>query len=89
MNTNIEKTLDELKTIVMALHRSAGQLDELIRSIELETFGKEIDEYSIMYIRQLSEHRAQVKKCKGYSDLDEMETDIWARLLTDVNNKES
>lgn len=89
MNTDINKTLDELKTIVMALHRSAGQLDELITSIELETFGKEIDEYSIMYIRQLYENRARIKKHKGYSDLDEMEADIWARLLTDVKNEES
>lgn len=88
MNTNIAKTLDELKTIVMALHRSAGELDKMIQEIEVEAYeGNE--EFLAIYIAQHRHYREASKERKGYSELDEMEADIWARLLADVHNKES
>lgn len=89
METNINKTLDELKTIVMALHRSAGQLDELIQQIELDAFKQTDEEHLQMFIKQCFNYRSYAKRCKGYSELDEMEADIWARLLTDARHEES
>lgn len=89
MNTNITKTLDELKTIVMALHRSAGQLDDMIQQIELDAFKQTDEEYLQMFIKQCFNYRSDAKRCKGYSELDEMEADIWARLLTDAKHEES
>lgn len=88
MNTNITKTLDELKTIVMALHRSAGELDKIVQMIEVEAYSGNED-YLAIYIKQCQNHREAIKKHNGYSDLDEMETDIWARLLTDIKREES
>lgn len=87
MNTNITKSLDELKTIVMALHRSAGMLDDMIQMIELEACKEGDEEYLKMYIKQLFNYRKEGKKRKGYSELDEMEADIWARLLTDAREE--
>ena len=89
MNTNITKTLDELKTIVTALHRSAGILDDLIQKIELENSTVMDEEYLMVYIKQICNYRADIKNYKGYSELDEMETDIWARLLADMRHEES
>lgn len=42
--TEVTKRVNKLKDMVMNLHRSAGQLDQMIQSIEAELHGRnEVD----------------------------------------------
>ena len=60
----------------------------MIQEIEVEAYNGN-EEFLAIYIEQHRHYREVVKQHKGYSELDEMEADIWARLLAETNNKES
>ena len=90
MNENITQMIEELEMVVRFLHRSAADLDNAIEQIKLmrET---EKEEYLIYCIRSVAKHRDARKKYQGYDELDEVETDIWNRLIADTSviNEES
>ena len=87
-NENIKKHIEELEVIVKHLHRSAINLDILIEHLKFEL------EYSDEWffdgdVETIVENRKTFKNNRGYNDINEMEEDIWARLLTDVKREES
>lgn len=84
MNENIKKSIEELEAIVKALQRSAANLDDIIEKIKLVGLT-EGEEYLKGYIRVEKNFRMAAKKYAGYYELDEMEDDIWERLLTDIS----
>lgn len=81
--TQITKRVDKLKEVVMNLHRSAGQLDQLIQSIENELFGREeIDKDFLMaFVKSQAQYRESFKTAKEYHILDEKEEFYWEKLL--------
>jgi hypothetical protein len=86
MNENIAKAIEELEEIIKALHRSAANLDDTIEKIKL-VGSTDSGEYLNRYIKIEYEYRKATKKYAGYAELDEMEADIWARLITDASVK--
>ena len=84
MNENIKKSIEELEAMVKALHRSAANLDDIIEKIKVVGLT-EGEEYLKEYIRVEKNFRMATKKYAGYAELDEMEDDIWERLITDIS----
>lgn len=84
--TEVTKRVNELKDVVMNLHRSAGQLDQMIQSIELELFGREeIDKkYLEAFVKSKMAYRENFKTAKGYHTLDEREEFYWEKLLQTI-----
>ena len=76
--------------MVLDLHRSAGNLDENIRMLEIELEQHEHeDEYSNIFIRQVQRYRADTKTHREYDKLDEKENDIWQQLIDAVKQGEA
>ena len=86
MNENIKKSIEELEVIVKALHRSAANLDDTIEKIKLVGLT-ESEEYLKNYVKVEMDFRNATKKYSGYAELDELETDIWERMITDASVK--
>lgn len=81
--TSIAKRVDKLKEVVMNLHRSAGQLDQMIQSIENELYGREeIDkDFLKVFIKSQEQYRKDFKTVKEYHTLDEREEFYWEKLI--------
>lgn len=85
MREEIKKQIEEMKGIVLDLHRSAGNLDEQIRLLE-----NELDDpgcngvYVNMYVQHLCRHRNDFKLDRKYNDFDEKEDKIWQQLINAV-----
>ena len=77
--TSITKRVDKLKEVVMNLHRSAGQLDQMIQSIENELYGREeIDkDFLMIFLKSQEQYRNDWKTAKEYHILDEKEELYW------------
>lgn len=84
----INGTIEELKAIVMDLHRSAAQLDDIIQRIELDKETHN-DKYHLMFVRTEQLYREDLKRVRGYSDLEERERLIWQKLLENLKKEES
>lgn len=88
MNQNTKSCIEELKQIVMALHRSAANLDGVIMDIENEMYGREnsptLD--NIMYIAYQMDYR-MTRKGNAFGDLDKRETDAWNKLIEAINKE--
>lgn len=86
MDKNIQKRLDKLKEVVMNLHRSAGQLDQMIQSIEVELVGKdEIDkEWLMIFVKSQEDYRENYKTAHEYHILDEKEEFYWEKLIETI-----
>ena len=82
MNENTKTFIEELKKVVLDLHRSAGQLDEIIQSIETEMENNDSDKnYMDMYISHMLRYRLDAKDSKGYNQLETRELAIWDQLI--------
>ena len=81
--TQITKRVDKLKEVVMNLHRSAGQLDQLIQSIENELYGREeIDkDFLMVFVKSQEQYRESFKTAKEYHILNEKEEFYWEKLI--------
>ena len=77
MNKNIKALIEELKGVVMDLHRSAGCLDRIVQDLELETESSE--EYLKMYINTQRNYRRDYKKA-AFGNIELKEYDIWKRI---------
>ena len=86
----VTKRLDKLKEVVLNLHRSAGQLDQMIQSIELELVGRdEIDaNWLMVFVKSQEAYRENFKTAKEYHIFDEKEEFYWEKLI-DAIKKES
>lgn len=83
MNESKAKSaIEELRSVVMCLYRSAGNLDSILQSIELELDNtKSSCMYSEAFCRSKRMYREDVMKAAGFSDLDGMEAEAWNKLL--------
>lgn len=89
MNENTKKSLEELRSIVMDLYRSAGQLDSTLQAIENTLLGnREDSEYFKMLVVHESTYRNDCKKI-AFGDLDERENAAWTNLLESLKGEEA
>lgn len=80
--TNVKSAVEELRAIVMCLYRSAGNLDNILQSIELELDKSRSDSlYTEMFCRSKRMHREDVAKAAGFIGLDGLEAEAWNKLL--------
>ena len=87
--TQVTKRINKLKDVVMNLHRSAGQLDQLIQSIENELVGRdEIDkDFLMVFVKSQEQYREQFKTAREYHILDEKEEFYWEKLLQAIEKE--
>ena len=79
MNKKAKEKLEELKEIVLDLHRSAGMLDRLIMNIE-SNIGSD-DKFNEILINHQCVLRFDQLKAKDIGDLTEKEKTIWLNLI--------
>lgn len=72
MDTKMNDLIEELKGVVLDLHRSAGNLDQLIQAIEDRTSlnKDDNDDYLKAYVKIQSAYRGGFKIAHGYGSLD-------------------
>lgn len=88
--SNVKSAIEELRKVVMSLYRSAGNLDTVLESIELELDDtKTTDLYTEFFCRSKQIYRSDVKKAAGFSGLDEAEAEAWKKLLEALHNEET
>ena len=85
MNAKSKELIEELKGIVMDLHRSASKLDDAIQSIE-HVDVKDNDFMSV-YIQQQCKWRNDYKTNKQYHNIEEREIDIWIKLIESLKEE--
>lgn len=87
--TEATKRVNKLKDVVMNLHRSAGQLDQMIQSIEAELHGRdEVDkEWLHVFVKSQMQYREDFKTAKEYHTLDEREEFYWEKLLQAIEKE--
>ena len=83
MNKETEKCIEELKEVVMDLHRSAGNLDSIIQAIESEKDSSE--EYVKIMIASQCNWRHGLRK----NELDKKEDIIWEQMIATFKKDES
>lgn len=87
--TKAKSAVEELRAVVMCLYRSAGNLDNILQSIELELDGTKSDSlYTKAFCRSKRMYREDVMKAAGFSGLDNLEAEAWNKLL-EAFSKES
>lgn len=80
--TKAKGAIEELRRIVMCLYRSAGNLDNILQSVELELDKARSDSlYTEMFCRSKRIYREDVAKAAGFMDLDRLEAEAWNNLL--------
>lgn len=86
MNQNTKACIDELKQIVMQLHRSAANLDAIIMDIESELEGRpdtHVSERNMFLACQIDYRMTH--KDKAYGDIDKKELNAWNKLIEAIN----
>lgn len=86
MEDDIKKCIEELKDVVLELHRNAGHLDQWIQNLEFDISSlsnRDRNDPEIMKIRiQHYAHFRQAHKVNdNYSSLDSRENSIWDKML--------
>lgn len=79
MDENTKKLLEDLKKIVSDLHRSAGQLDDILQDIEIVSEGINDPEYMRAYILTHANYRKDAILVR-FKDLEKKERSIWEEL---------
>jgi len=74
----IKEILKELEGMVLELHRSAGQLDQVVRDINVGLSENDNVEYCNAIYRAMGKYRLDYKNCIG--NLNEKEDEIWQRI---------
>lgn len=80
------KELEELKAIVLDLHRSAGHLDGLIQGIEIGWEGM-TDIEKEFYLKDMLQYRLNTKRVNGYEQLETKEIEVWNNLIDTVKKE--
>lgn len=86
MNAKSKEIIEELKGIVMDLHRSASQLDYAIQNIE-ELDGIKDMEFVSVSVKHHYNYRNDYKIHKQYHNIEERELDIWKRLIESLKEE--
>lgn len=80
--TKAKSAVEELRRIVMCLYRSAGNLDNILQSVELELDKSRSDYlYTEMFCRSKRMYREDITKAAGFIGLDDLEAEAWNKLL--------
>ena len=80
--TKAKSAVEELRRIVMCLYRSAGNLDNILQSVELELDKSRSDSlYTEMFCRSKRMYREDIAKAAGFIGLDVLEAEAWNKLL--------
>ena len=88
MRENIKEHIEELKEVVLELHRSAANLDEYIQMLEMELGNPVLEnKYADMLTKRYQTYRMVYKHDRGFNKLDEKENDIWMQLIASVNEE--
>lgn len=83
----VQKEIDELKQIVIDLHRSAGSLDVIIQHLETTLSEKDEDsKFWKAYIQAERDYRRSKKETLSYDRLEEREDDVWYKLLKAIKD---
>jgi hypothetical protein len=86
MTENAKKLIEELKEIMMDYHRSAGNLDDIIRSIETENEKIVDKECRLFFIANQASHRRVTIRYR-FENLEKRESDLWNKLLDEVKKE--
>ena len=84
MNEKAKEALKELKNTVLALHRSAGKLDEIIMLIENGCTDVSID-ITRAHVLDMRNHREEYNRACGFDLLKEREEEAWNNLIEALN----
>ena len=88
MRENIKEHIEELKEVVLELHRSAANLDEYVQMLEIELGNPALEnKYADMLIKRCQTYRMVYKHDSGFNRLNEKENDIWMQLIASVNEE--
>lgn len=90
MSEETKTLIEELKEVMMDLYRSAGNLDEIIRSVEgtIETYSND-ESYISCLVKSQARYRMEYKHQTEFDKLDEKEKEIWQKLINSVKTEES
>jgi hypothetical protein len=81
VNEKVIKSIEELKRIVLDLHRSAGILDNMLQSIDEELESKGNIEYQNMFIKAQVRFYLDRKNFCDYGSLDQRTEQICYQLI--------
>ena len=88
MRENIKEHIEELKEVVLELHRSAANLDEYVQMLEIELGNPVLkNKYADMLTKRYQTYRMEYKHTRGFDRLNEKENDIWMQLIASVNEE--
>lgn len=83
----VQKEIEELKRIVIDLHRSAGSLDVIVQHLETTLSEKDEDSrFFTSYIQAEKDYRRSMKEALSYDRLEEREDDVWYKLLKAIKD---
>lgn len=91
MSEEIKNLIEEMKQVVLDLHRSAGDLDKYVQILEYEMADKKKPgdlDYIRAFVKCQHRYRLDTKKDKRYSSLDLREESIWTRLNIELDREE-
>lgn len=81
MNQKFNVAIEEMKGVMMNLYRSASELDQFIRNIELESIKEKDNDYIRMVVMMKQRYRVDSKKSNNRFDLDKQEKEAWDHLI--------
>lgn len=81
MNEKAKEQIEKMKDLVMQLHRSAGNLDQMIQDIETDMNGVSNVDYLIHYIKAKQLWRTEIKRHCGFDNFAKDEAKIWNNLI--------
>ena len=80
LNEKQKGIIEDLKVIVLDLHRSAGDLDNMVQQIVAVASADDDEEYARVFMLSLSQYRKQFKMAHGYDNLEDKENETLSRL---------
>ena len=87
MNENTKQQIEELKSVVMGLYRSAGQLDRALQCIENTLNGNGEDSEIFKTLVACESRRRKDYKKIIFGDLDKREDTAWIKLLESLREE--
>lgn len=80
LNEKQKEIIEDLKVIVLELHRSAGDLDNMVQQMVETANTVDDEEYAQIFMLSLSQYRKQYKTAHGYDNLEAKEVEVLSRL---------
>ena len=80
LNEKQKGIIEDLKVIVLDLHRSAGDLDNMVQQMVVAANADDDEEYARIFMLSLSQYRKQFKMAHGYDNLEAKEVEVLSRL---------